>query len=309
MARDPHDPGTGDLESMSPVTRRLLTANDDGDAAVTDPAYMHVVLCQTSMPYRRTANRVWEHENGSAMLRIEGGAVVDPSAGRWVDVPLPWGPKPRVVLSHLNAEALRQGDRRIEVESTLSAFGWRVLGYRPNGRQMRDMREHLTALATATVRMSFKLPGGGRYQTDDKIVRGMELWDSSDERQRTIWPAEIVFSEDYWRSLSQHAVPLNPRHIAALKHSAMALDIYTWLAQRLHRVPRENGVFVPWARLHEQFGHGYGRIDNFRRVFRRELRQVTAVYNDARVGDEIDERGTPLGLRLNNSKPPVLRRG
>lgn len=297
---------TDEWPPMSPVTRRLLTANEDEP---DDPAYLHTVMCQTSMPYRRTTERRWQHRNGRALLQIEAGYVEDPDVGEFVEVGLPWGPRPRIALAHLNGEALRQGTRHIEVEDTITAFVRRVLGRTPNGREMRDFRGHLTSLSTATVRLSFQMAGGGRYQSQGQIVSGLELWDGSDERQRTLWPAQVSFSEDYWKSLSGHAVPLDQRHVAALAHSAMALDIYAWLAQRLHRIKDPKGAFVPWSKLQEQFGHGYSRLDNFRRVFRRELRQVCAVYQDARVGEEIDGRGQPFGIRLEHSKPPVLRRG
>jgi hypothetical protein len=46
----------------------------------------------------------------------------------------------------------------------------------------------------------------------------------------------------------------------------MALDVYTWLAQRLHRVSPAKPAFVPWVSLWEQFGQGYERIRDFRRV-------------------------------------------
>jgi hypothetical protein len=39
-------------------------------------------------------------------------------------------------------------------------------------------------------------------------------------------------SLDYWESLKAHAVPLDEGHIARLSHSALALDIYSWLANR-----------------------------------------------------------------------------
>ena len=60
-------------------------------------------------------------------------------------------------------------------------------------------------------------------------------------------------SLDYFESLTRHAVPLDERAIAALAHSAMALDVYCWLAQRLHRIPEGKPQFVPWAALFEQF--------------------------------------------------------
>ncbi len=305
MARAPHDPGTAELAEMSPVTRRLLTANEE---PAEDPAFLHAVLCQVAMPYRRTPSREWKHRNGRALLWMEAGAV-EGEDDDIVRVPLPWGPKSRLVLAHLNAEALRQGERTIEVERTLHAFTKRIFGYAPNGRQLRDMKEHLTALSTATVRLSYRLEGGGRHQTQGHIVSGLELWDHTDERQQTLWPSQVTFSLEYWQSLVNHAVPLDMRHVGALSHSAMALDIYAWLSHRLHRVRYADGQFVPWSKIKEQFGSTYKRLPKFREVFRREFRQVMAVYPEARVYEEIANDGTPNGLRLHTSPPPVLRRG
>jgi hypothetical protein len=82
----------------------------------------------------------------------------------------------------------------------------------------------------------------------------------------------------------------------------MGLDIYTWTAQRLHRVdPRKPG-FVPWVSLKEQFGLGYGRMNNFKSAFRISLKQVYAVYREAKFS--LDDKG----ITLYNSRPPVLRR-
>ena len=106
----------------------------------------------------------------------------------------------------------------------------------------------------------------------------------------------------YFESLMQHAVPLNENAVARLSHSAMALDVYTWLTQRLHRVDPSKPAFVPWVSLKEQFGHGYHRMDNFKRVFRTTLRQVAIVYREAKYS--LDGKG----MRLLHSRPPVMRR-
>jgi hypothetical protein len=75
-----------------------------------------------------------------------------------------------------------------------------------------------------------------------------------------------------------------------------------WLAQRLHRIHSRAPALVPWVSLKEQFGFAYGRMDNFKRVFQMTLRQVHAVYPEARFS--FDARG----MRLSNSRPPVAKR-
>jgi hypothetical protein len=135
------------------------------------------------------------------------------------------------------------------------------------------------------------------------IVEGFELWTPRDAKQRVLWPSTIQFSPRYFESLMKHAVPLNETAVARLSHNAMALDVYTWLAQRLHRVDEaRGGVGVPWTALHEQFGHGYERLRDFRRVFQRTLRQVKAVYPESKF--EL----TVGGMTLRHSRSPVEKR-
>jgi hypothetical protein len=70
-------------------------------------------------------------------------------------------------------------------------------------------------------------------------------------------------------SLQRHAVPLDPRAIATLAGSALALDVYVWLAQRLHRIDRGKPQTVTWESLKAQFGPDYDRARKFREKFRK----------------------------------------
>jgi hypothetical protein len=133
-------------------------------------------------------------------------------------------------------------------------------------------------------------------------VTGFELWPELDERQRVLWPSRIRLSLDYFVSLQRHAVPLNEADLAALAHSSVALDLYAWLAQRLHRIDPKRPVFIQWPALMLQFGVDYGHMGTFKRKFGVALRQVLARYLAARV--ELDGRG----MRLFHSAPPVTKR-
>ena len=113
------------------------------------------------------------------------------------------------------------------------------------------------------------------------------------------WPSTVRLSTEYFDSLRKHAVPLDRRAVGAIAGSSLALDLYVWLAQRLHRVPAGKSQLVPWTSLAEQFGPGYARLRDFRRGFLETLCQVHAVYPQARLS--ADERG----LTLDHSPPPV----
>ena len=137
---------------------------------------------------------------------------------------------------------------------------------------------------------------------DTKVISAFDLWFAKDSRQRVLWPQTVRLSEEYFQSLQRHAVPLDERAVAALAHSAMGLDLYAWLAQRLHWVEPGQPACIPWAALKEQFGWHYGRLDHFQQVFRPTLAMVLTQYRAARL--ELDEGG----LTLRHSPPPVKGR-
>jgi replication initiator protein len=117
-----------------------------------------------------------------------------------------------------------------------------------------------------------------------------------------LWPTTVRLDPRYFESLTRHAVPLDERAVAALSHSAMGLDIYAWLAQRLHRVEIGKPTFIPWMSLKEQFGWHYQHMRKFKQVFRYTIDIVLTQYRAARV--ELDEHG----MTLRNSPPPVKGR-
>ena len=296
----PKDASRKDIKPFTPIQERLLTPMDAPEE-VRDILYQHSVLCQTCMPYRDPGDeRICKRRNGIVRMEIQAGRALDPTTHDFVDVGLPWGPKARLVLYHLNSEALKQQSRAIEVEGSLTAFVRRTLDLDPKGRNIRSVKDQLARLSAADFRLGATHEKGRSVTLKSTIIDGLELWAPRDPSQKMLWPTVIQFSHAYFESLMQHAVPLNEQAVARLSHNAMALDIYTWLAQRLHRVEPKRAAFVPWASLKEQFGQGYGRMDNFKRVFRKTLKQVAAVYQEARFNED------QKGMRLLNSRPPVL---
>jgi hypothetical protein len=288
---------------LSRVTRRLLSLPLENDPETTTILFQHSVLCQTCMPYRDPGEdvRIWNRRNGIVHLEIQAVRVLDPGKDEFVDVGLPFGPKPRLVLYHLNAEALRTQSPVIELEDSLTAFVKRTLGLDPGGRNIKTVKHQLSRLAAADFRIGAK-QGNHAVTIKSTIIEGLELWTPHDAHQRTLWPTTIQFSSKYFESLMNHAVPLNEQAVSRISHSAMALDIYTWLAQRLHRVQPNQSALVSWDALREHFGQGYARIRDFRRVFEQTLRQVKLVYPEALFSTDQD------GMHLFNSRPPVSRR-
>ena len=267
-------------------------------------AFTHTVLAQTSLPTARPPDhlQVWERQQGRAGLRVEAGSVLDPRSGRYVQLGLPYGPKARLLLMHLSSEAVRRQSPVIPVEETMTAFFRRLMGRKQDGRQANMLKAQLSALSAATFRFGLVQAGDRTVQVDTKVVSAFTLWFERDRSHRVLWPQELRLSLDYFDSLTRCAVPLDERAIAALAHSATALDIYGWLAQRLHRIPQSQPQPVSWVALHGQFGQGYRELRKFRRDFLKLLAQVKAVYPDARLSED------PHGMILAASAPPVSKR-
>src|SRR3954471_7031574 len=287
------------VPKVSPTTKRLL----DAHAAIVgsqpdEKAYLHSVLCQTGLPYRPTDERVWIRDQGTASLLIEAGHARHPGTGKWVELGLPHGERPRLILIYLSTEAVRISSPTIEVGGSLTAFA-RSLGIDTNGPSIRQFKDQLARLAASTVRLGI-VTAGRTTQINTQIVGGIDLWMPKDADQRVLWPSTVTLSADYFASLQQHAVPLDPRAIAALAGSALALDVYVWLAQRLHRIEGKPQT-ITWAALKAQFGVGYAELRQFRAKFVPVLREVQLVYPAARLDV------TDAGLVLHNSRPPISK--
>jgi hypothetical protein len=183
--------------------RRLSLVEADEPSSVL---FQHTVLCQTCLPYRDPGAevRLWQRSQGAAHLEVEAGRVFHPGEGAFVDVGLPFGPKPRLILAP-----------EIRVESSLTGFVVR-LGLCRDGRSIRTVKDQLTRLAAAEVRMALAYGEGEARQVQAHIIGEFDLWLPKDERQRVLWPSSVTLDPRYFASLARHAVPLDERALAAL---------------------------------------------------------------------------------------------
>jgi hypothetical protein len=140
--------------------------------------------------------------------------------------------------------------------------------------------------------------GYGNNTIDAKPIERFSTWMNPDGGTE-INPGIIELTSKFYDSLREQAVPLDPRALAALQKSALALDLYTWLSHRLHRVSRITGDRVSWRNLREQFGQEYTAQKSFKRNVIASLRAVRAVYPDARIEEVCG------GFILLPSRPPV----
>ena len=258
--------------------------------------YQHSLFCQVALPRSRPEGRVFERAYRNSSISLEAGKLWDGT--RWIEQPLPAGPKPRLALCHLNSEAVKTRCPSVDVDRSARKFMERLGLNTDGGRDYNLFKREMKALAACRMTLGF---GGKEHPVtvDAKPIRRFEAWLAYDGGQPALWPGVIELSREYFDSLLEHAVPLDPRAVSALAHSAMALDAYSFLARRLYTL--EKPVKVTWRQFHVQFGHEFKDWRNFKQEFIDSLRAALTVYPSAKV-EQI--RG---GLLLKPSLPPVHR--
>jgi hypothetical protein len=249
----------------------------------------------------RQTLKCFERHSGPFSILLEAGKLWN--GKDWVEQPLPYGTTPRLVMVHLSSEAIRTRSRTIELGSSIRQF-LQSLGMQTNGGARGGytaFRKQMEALAAC--RLLIGMQSEGKVVTvDAKPIKKFEAWFQPNDDQPTLWPGVLELSQDFYDTLTQHAVPLDYRALSALKHSSLALDIYTWLAHRLCRINVQNGVMLSWDNLRDQFGQEYGTSKDFKHEFRTVLRQVLLVYPSARI-EEVNG-----GIKLFESPPPISQK-
>ncbi|WP_440090022.1 replication protein RepA [Pseudomonas fragariae (ex Marin et al. 2024)] len=263
-----------------------------------DIAFTHAVLCQVGLPRSKVEGQVFMRQSGAAWVTIQSG-YLDEGNGPVLQ-PIPYGVMPRLALAWVSTIAVRNKEREIRIGDSAAEF-LRLMGMGDDGRRYSTLRKQMHALAACRLQLGFK----GRTYNGQPIEQ-FDAWIANrNSKQRLLWPGTMVLSEGYFNSLIDSAVPLDNRALIALKGSALALDIYAWLAHRLHRI-EGRGAKLYWKPLREQFAQEYTGKDpdkDFKKKFVPALRKVLAVYPQAKVS-QIRE-----GFLLGGSPPPIPYKG
>ena len=262
-----------------------------------DMAFTHAVFCQVGLPRSKVEGREFMRQSGPAWVNVQAG-YLDEGRGP-VQQPIPYGPLPRLALAHLSTHAVRHKTRDVPIGDSAAQF-LDLMGMDTQGARYANLRRQMHALAACRLQLGYK----GRT-FNGQAIEQFDAWITNrDIRQQSLWPGLMVLTEHFYSSLLKGAVPLDLRALHVLKGSSLALDVYAWLAYRLHRIEGK-GVTVRWSSLREQFAQEYTGKDadrNFKKSFLPQLRKVLAVYPQAKVQPA---RG---GLLLLASPPPISHR-
>lgn len=254
-------------------------------------------FCLTSLPHRKIPDDTrWERRQGRVTLVIEPGAVPKKGGGL-SDVGVPYGSRARLLLIYMQTAAMQTGSREVELGRTMNAWLSRM-DIPVGGTTYAAIQEQARRINHC--RLTFFWDDGLRegFAKETIVEGGIRL--KSDNSQGGFWQETVKLSESFYQALTRHPVPVWEPAIRHLSGQSMALDVYVWLAYRLHALAKDTPV--GWVALHSQFGGGYKAVRQFKPEFRRALDFAMAVYPDARV--TIDE----TGVILRPSAPPIPER-
>ena len=272
-------------------------SNDELLRDALNLGFVHSGWCQAALPHRKQADDrlPWRVSTPSITLLVEPGHDANGTP-----IGVPYGPAARLIMIHLQTEALRTGSRNIELGHSLNEF-LRRLGMTLGGRTRNVVREQAHRISRCRFSFHSNITVTGRNSfVQQNIVDAAILgdWQSTEPGgQRSLFVERARLSEIFFEQLTRHAVPLDESALHALKAHSMALDVYCWLAYRLHALKQP--APISWAALHGQFGNSIEKRKNFMATFRDALRAIHLVYPDARY------HLTPSGIILHHSPPPV----
>ena len=264
--------------------------------------FMAKFLVQTTLPHSEQTGTQFVRTDGNLTLRISdvGGTG------------LPYGSYPRLILIWMTTEAVRTGNRELELGSSLSSF-MAQLGLQATGGhwgtipRFRNQMQRLVGAAIST-RWSSDANGQNHSSGENLLVADrFHLWWTPQklpvERPER---SSVTLSANFFEQLVAAPVPLDLRAVKALKKSPLALDLYAWATRRVSYLSRP--TLIAWESLRRSFGAGYADTPQGRSRFRghaiESLRKVLMAYRELRV--EIQENG--LLLRPSSPHiPKVLR--
>lgn len=242
--------------------------------------FMSRALVIATMPYKDPKSDAFMRINGDFKLRIVAG----------YEGGIPYGIYPRLLMSWVTTEAVRNNSPVIELGDSLAHFLREGLELRSTGGGTRGSATRVTEQmkrlfgSLVTAQYSGGLDARGFTLRNVLIADDMELsaedaakldapapdgaapaktgddgalWTPQDQEEAGQWRSQVRLSMNFFRECITNPVPIDLRAYKSLRGNPLAMDVYTWLTYRMSYTTRRSRP-IPWEALMMQFGSGYG---------------------------------------------------
>jgi hypothetical protein len=253
-------------------------------------------FCLTALPHKRLADNLpWEKKGHRVTLLVEPGRLKH--GGKTKLYGVPYGARARMILLYLQTQAIRTGSREVALGRSMRDWMERM-GLAVGGETAHALREQAARISACSLKFFWEDAGSDGFERG-AIVRSGLRFHAEDSAQGSLWEDRVVLDETFYAALRDHPVPLLEAAIRQLRDRSMSLDIYVWLAWRLHRLSKSTAI--SWAALHAQFGTGFKAVRQFKPRFTEALEAALAAYPEARI-DVTDK-----AITLHPARPPIAR--
>ncbi|MGI4801347.1 MAG: replication protein RepA, partial [Janthinobacterium lividum] len=257
-------------------------------------------FCLTSLPHKRLADdQVWQKKGHKVTLLIEPGHMMKRGKAQPVLHGVPYGARARMILLFLQTQAVRTGSREVELGRSMSAWMGRM-GIAWGGETAKAMREQAARISACSLKFFWEDETDEGWARGGILSSGLRFSSPDGSGQGRLWEERVTLDETFYRALCDHPVPLQEAAIRELRDRSMSLDLYVWMAWRMHTLQKLTPI--SWIALHAQFGGGFREIRHFRPRFIESLAAAVAAYPQAKV--DVSE----TGITLHPSQPPIAKR-
>jgi hypothetical protein len=251
----------------------------------------HAGFAMTSLPHKRIEETVWRRSGPNTTLLVASGHTEE---GHPIGVP--YGSIARLILLYLQTEAIRTGSAEVELGRSMNAWLTKM-NLAIGGKTYGLVAEQAKRISHC--RLTFYVDNTGvKISENGAFVAGrISMASGYDQQQLTLWQEKVRLDEGFLKSLREHPVPVREEAISAIGTRSLPINIYIWLAYRLHVLTKPTPV--SWLSLHSQFGAGFKKVRQFKPTMFDALSMALAVYPEAEVSVGQD------GLTLFPSPPAI----
>jgi hypothetical protein len=252
----------------------------------------HAGFAMTSLPHKRIEEAFWRRDGHRTTLLVESGRD-----RRGTPVGVPYGSIARLILLYLQTEAVRTNSPEVELGRSMKSWMSRM-SLTTGGKTYQLVTEQARRISACRLTFFTDRGNGAESRHNGAFVQdAISLTGLADEGQPTLWQDRVRLDEGFWRSLRDHPVPVREEAIRVIGTRSLAIDVYVWLAYRLHSLARP--ASISWAAVHGQFGAGFRLVRQIKPTFLDALNLALAVYPEARVDADKE------GIILHPSPPAV----
>lgn len=231
-------------------------------------------------PTRKSDANYIKKTNGRSAI------IITPTEGKWA-----YGSAPRLFLLYIRT-LIKNKDPRVDFESMTVNLGGsyrsmcEAMSASTGGRNKTAMLESIKNLACTHITLEHWTSDDNGMYENFPVAQKVCIDFGGEDKE-----SYITFSPQMWSLLVEEAVPTQMSIIRNISNSALALDIYMWLAFRTNKL-RSCGMRVSWKDLTVQFEDDDYPVKEFKRRFTTALNKIKESWPELKVS--LDEYGITI---------------